>query len=171
MIDDDDNTLSSKPEGDISIASYAELHDITLAMTRPSKRQLDIISRSLEPAVYDARDFLDAVKNMILTRRGKVRIVVLDPGTLISRKDHRFVEMVTHLSSYMEIRKPGEHHAEFNEAMFIADRQMVVYQKHSDRYEGMANFNAPRLAASLTENFDTIWQHSVTIPDFRRLML
>ena len=165
------NAPISNTEGDVTIASFAELHNITLAMTGTAKRQLDIISRSLEPVVYDTKDFLDAVKNMILTHRGKVRIVVIDPATLISRNDHRLVEMAIRLSSFMEIRKPGEHHAEFNEAMLIADRKMVIYQKHSDRYESVANLNAPRMAASLSDNFDIIWQHTVTIPDFRRLML
>jgi hypothetical protein len=136
-----------------------------------SRRQLDIVSRSLDPAVYNTADFLDGVKSLVLSGRGRVRIILLDPDPLISSGKHRLLELTMRLSSLMSIRRPGECHSEFNEAMLIADRLSVVHQKYSDRYEGMANFQSPRLASSLTENFEAIWQNAEAIPHFRRLML
>ncbi len=168
---EEENAPASKKDGNIPIASSADLCKITVEMAELCRHRLDIVSRSLEPMVYDSQGFLDAVKKLTVTNRGSVRIIVLDPSTLISRSGHRLIEMALRLSSYMEIRRPGEHHAGFNEAMLIADRLMVVHRKYSDRYEGMANFHAPRLAYSLTENFEAIWQNAETIPDFRRLML
>jgi hypothetical protein len=163
--------LKQFQNGDIHFSSPDELCKITVEMAGLSRRQLDIVSRSLEPAVYATVDFVDAVKNLVLSARGRVRIIVLDPIPLISRGNHRLVDLAMRLSSFIEIRRPGEYHLEFNEAMLIADRLSVVHRKYSDRYEGMANFQAPRLASTMTENFEAIWQHAETIPHFRRLML
>ena len=169
---DDGNERPSKAGEDIHFSSSGELLKLTVDIVGLSGRQLDIASRSLEPAVYDTRDFLDAVKHFVLSRRGsRVRIVVLDPDSLISRNSRRLVDLAMRLSSLMEIRRPGERHSAFNEAMLISDRLRVVHRKHSDRYEGIANFHAPRLAGCLSESFEAIWQNAETIPYFRRLML
>ena len=157
--------------GDIAIATSADLGKISLAMARRSAHQLDIVSRGLDPVVYDTRDFLDAVKHLVLSRRGQVRIIVLDADALISRDGHRLVGLAMRVSSFMEIRSPGESHAEFNEAMMIADRLSVIHRHYSDRYEGIANFHAPQWAALLSSSFESIWQNAEPIPHFRRLML
>lgn len=156
---------------DITFSSYTELSTLCAEMVGRSHRQLDIVSRSLEPLVYDTREFIAAVKESVVARRVRVRVVVLDSDTLISRGGSRLVELTIRLSSYMEMRRPGECHLGFNEAMLIADRHGVIHRKHSDRYVGIANFHSPRLAFSLTETFESIWQNAETIASFRRLML
>jgi len=113
------------------------------------------------------------VQKLVVTGRGRgrVRILVLDPEALLSRSDHRLVNLALRVSSYVEIRRPGPDHVEFNEAMLIADRKGVIHRKQSDRYEGVANFHAPVRAAHLSENFESIWTHAEPDPHFRRLML
>lgn len=140
-------------------------------MVGKARRQLDIVSRSLEPAVYGTQDFLEAAKALALTPRGQVRILLLDPEALLARGGHRLVELAMRVSSHMEIRRPGPDHQEFNEAMLIADRRGVIHRQLSDRYEGVANFHAPQWAARLSDNFETIWQNAEPDPHFRRLML
>ena len=140
-------------------------------MSGQTQRELDIISRSLEPLVFDTREFIAAIKNLVLSHRGRVRVVVLNPDTLVSRGGSRMVELAIRLSSYIEIRSPGEIHREFNEAMLIADRLGVIHSENSERYVGLANFHAPRMAALLSENFESIWHYAENIPSFRRLML
>ncbi len=158
---------------DIPFSSSLELAKLSAQMAGAARRRLDIVSRSLEPAVYDTREFLDAAQKMVLSTRGRgrVRILVLDPEALLSRGEHRLVNLAMRVSSYMEIRRPGPDHQEFNEAMLLADRGGVIHRKHSDRYEGVANFHAPQRAAYLSENFETLWQNAEPDPHFRRLML
>ena len=167
----DERIVVGQADGDIPVLTASEVSKISAEMVGLSKHQLDIVSRSLEPLIYNTPAFIAATKNLVLNRRGRVRIIVLEPANLVSNGNHRLVDLVMRVSSLMEIRRPGEYHLAFNEAMLIADRRQVVHRKHSDRYAGVANFNAPRLASNLSETFEAIWQNAETPPDFRRLML
>lgn len=158
---------------DIPFHSSAELARLSAQMAGRARRRLDIVSRSLEPAVYDTLEFVEAVRKMVASGRGRarVRILVLDPGALVSYGNHRLVDLCMKLSSYMEIRHPGPDHQEFNEAMLIADERGAIQRQYADRYDGLANFNSPRRAGQLSESFEALWQHGEPDPNFRRLML
>lgn len=156
---------------DIPFASAAELRQLSVAMAGTARRQLDIASRSLDPKVYDTEEFVEAVKKLALTKRGQIRILVLDPEALLSQGSHRLVELAMRVSSHIEIRKPGPDHQEYNEALLLADRMGVVYRKYSDRHDGQANYHAPLWAARLSDDFEQLWQNAESIPHFRRLML
>jgi len=170
MIEDDNVALGLGSE-DVPFSSSLELRRLSVAMAGGARRQLDIVSRSLDPLVYDTGEFLDAVKKLVLAQRSRVRILVLDPESLRARGGHRVVDLALRVSSHMEIRRPGPDHSGFNEAMLIADRMGVIHRQHSDRYEGIANFRARPWAARLSESFDLLWQNAEADPYFRRLML
>lgn len=140
-------------------------------MVKSASRRVEIISKSLEPQVYDTPDFLEAAKRLTISGRGRIRILLLDPEALISRGGSRLVDLAMRLSSFIEIRKPGPDDAEFAEAMLIVDRIGSIHRKYADRWEGIAYFNSPRLAVQLSERFESLWQNSETDPHFRRLML
>ncbi len=171
MNGDDSVRASSSSAEDIPFSTALELGRLTVEMVGGAQHQVDIASRSLAPAVYNTQELLDAVKKLVLSGRGRVRILVLDPASVISQGNHRLVDLAMRLSSYMEIRRPGPDHAEFNEAMLIVDGLGIIHRKFADRYEGIANFGAPRKAALLTESFEALWQNAETVPYFRRLML
>ena len=158
---------------DIHFSSSLELANLSAQMAGRARRHLDIASRSLEPAVYEAKEFLAAVQKLVVSGRGRarVRILVFDPEALLSRGDHRLVNLAMRVSSYIEIRRPGPDHQEFNEAMLIADRTAVIHRRQSDRYDGVANFHSPLRAAHLSESFEAVWQNAEPDPHFRRLML
>lgn len=170
MIENDSGSLGLGAE-DLPFSTSLELRRLSVEMVGNARRQLDIVSRSLEPAVYDSVEFVDAVKKLALSPHGRVRILVLDPESLLSYGGHRLVELAMRVSSHMEIRRPGPDHLEFNEAMLIADRMGVIHRKYSDRFEGIANFRARLWAARLSESFDLLWQNADIDPHFRRLML
>ncbi len=162
---------AENPSEAIRFSSSAELCKISVEMIGLAKRHVDIVSRSLEPTVYDTLECFEALKQLAIARRGRIRIIILDPDSVISRGSSRLVQLAMRLSSFIEIRRPGEDHLAFNEAMLIVDRKGIVHRKYADRYEGIANAYAPRQAAQLTECFESMWQNAETIPYFRRLML
>ncbi len=167
----DESTHAGANGEDILFSTSSELGQLSVAMAKVARRRLDIVSRRLDPSVYETRDFLETVKKLVISGHVKVRILVLDPASVISLGNHRLVDLAMHVSSHMEIRRPGANHLDFNEAMLIADNMVVIHRKYADRYEGVANFNAPREASIMAESFESIWQHAETIPHFRRLMI
>jgi hypothetical protein len=169
----DDTGRPGLQSEDIHFSSRLELADLTAQMAGQARRHLDIVSRALEPEVYETQAFLAAAQRLVVSGRGRgrVRILVLDPEALLSQGEHRLVGLAQRLSSYMEIRRPGPDHQEFNEAMLIVDGKAVIHRKQSGRYEGIANFHSPVRAAHLSEGFEAIWQNAEPDPHFRRLML
>lgn len=142
-----------------------------LDMTGQARRTLDLVSRHLDPVLFDRDDFVDAVKRLVLgSTRAQVRLMVLDTAPVIAQ-GHRLVALAQRLSSYIQLRVPAPEHREFNEAWLVADRDGYAHRRFSDRFEATVNFHDPRMAVHLTNRFDEIWQRAQPDPNLRRLHL
>ena len=155
----------------IEFDTSEELREIALKMVQNCVRSLDIVSRHLDPAIYDHEQFVDAVKQIALnSQHARVRILVTDIGPVVSR-GHRLLELNSRLSTYISIRKPGRDHKNFNEAILVADNRGYIHRRFADRYEGRASYDDQRTARDLTVRFEEIWERADTDPNFRRLHL
>lgn len=169
MTDETAALVLGKHTDKIRVESSTQLAELSLSMTQQAQRLLDICSRHLDPLVYDTDAFITAVKELALrSRYSQVRILVLDPESLVSR-GHRLVQLAQQLSSFIQIRRPGPDHRDFNEAMLIADETGYIHRLMSDRYEGAASFNASPEAREYKKTFDAIWDRGAPDPNFRRL--
>jgi hypothetical protein len=166
-----DSFAGSYGTGNIRFFSSTELLGVCVAMVDKTRRNLVIASRALDPVVYGEAEFVDAVKRLVLARRGQVRIVVFNPESVIVDDHHRLVELAMRVTSAIDIRRPGPDFAEIIEAWMVADGTGWVHRKDAGRFEGRANFNDPRQSSMLAGRFESIWQTAERIPHFRRLML
>lgn len=140
-------------------------------MASQTKRTLDIISRLLDPPVYDTDEFVDAVKRLVLSNnRAQIRIVVFEPQTIVHH-GHRLVDLALNLTSFIEFRKPNTEYNSFNESLFIADATGYIHRNSAERYEGTLNFNDQRLSKILTDKFEEIWGKSTPDPNLKRVHL
>ena len=140
-------------------------------MATQAKRSLDIISRKLDPPVYDTEEFVEAVKRLVLdNNRVQIRVLVFEPQTIVHH-GHRLVDMALNLTSFIEFRKPDNEFKTFNESLFIADATGYIHRNSAERYEGTLNFNDRRLSKILTERFEEIWGRSLPDPNLKRVHL
>ncbi|MGH8582999.1 MAG: hypothetical protein ACREWG_09460 [Gammaproteobacteria bacterium] len=155
----------------IGLSGSADNRELAIRMAAQCRRGIDIVSRHLDPAVYDEQAFVTAVKAMVLTHtRSRVRILVLNTALLVQR-GHRLLELAIQLSSFIELRTPAPEHREFNAAILVADQLGFIYRPLSDRYAGNASFCARKTARGLTQRFDELWQYAVPDPNLRRLQV
>ena len=153
------------------ISDSDELRAASLAMARQCRRSLEIISRQLDPTVYDSQDFSEALRQLALeSQYARIRILVLEPATLVSR-GHRLLELAGRLSSFFELRVPGSEHQGLNEACLIADEIGAIHLPVADRYEGRGSFNDHRLAGELGKRFEEFWAKAQPDPNLRRLKI
>ncbi len=142
-----------------------------LALTTQARRTVDIVSRHLDPALFDRDDFVAALKAVALgSPRAQIRVLVLDSAPIVNR-GHQLVDLAQRLSSFIQIRVPAPEHHEFNEAWLVADKDGYAHRRFSDRYAATVNFHDPRLATHLTNRFDELWQRASSDPNLRRLHL
>lgn len=155
----------------VVLTSSADLRRVSLEMVRASRRYLDLISRNLDPAAFDTREFVTAVKAMVTKNpQARVRIIVLQPESLIGVQ-HRLVDLAQRLTSFIAIRRPGPDYREFNEAMMIGDQRHLIHRKLSDRFDGHAYFDVPGRAAKQLQAFNELWEYGEPDPNFRQMFL
>ena len=155
--------------GTIEVSARADVARISLELARQSRRSLDIVSRHLDPDVYDNEEFVEAVKELVLNNRGaRVRLMVIDARPLVTQ-NHRLIDLADRVSSYVELRGPAAQHKMFNEAMLVADNMGYVHRQFSDRFEATASFADRRITARLSERMDDLWERGLPDPNFRRL--
>ena len=143
----------------------------TQQMVQQCRRSLHIISRDLDPAVYDLPEFCDALTRVLLeNRRMQVRILVRDAQAIV-RAGHRLLIVAFKLSSSVEMRKPGPDHKDYNGAMFVGDGIGFITRRSADRYIGQMNFNDQRESNLLLEEFGEMWAKSTVDSNLRNFVI
>lgn len=143
----------------------------TLHLLRQCRRNVDIISRELDPTIYDRPEIIEAIKQMILTRRRcQVRIVVFHTRTIVQRS-HQLLQLAGDLSSFIEIRQAAPEHDDYAAALLIADACGYLHRPLWSRYEASACFNGRRQAQALLNGFDVLWTAARSDVNLRRLAL
>ncbi|MNC92373.1 hypothetical protein D3C83_87830 [compost metagenome] len=79
--------------------------------------------------------------------------------------------MATQLSGFVEMRKPGPDHKDYNGAMFVGDDCGYITRRSSDRYIGSMNFNDRREARTLLEEFEEIWNKANPDANLRNVVI
>ncbi len=143
----------------------------TQQMVRQCRSSVHIISRDLDPAVYDLPEFTSALTQVLLeNRRMKVRILVHDAHAIV-RAGHRLLGMAFKLSGFVEIRKPGPDHKDYNGAMFVVDEIGFITRRTADRYTGQMNFNDRRESKFLLQEFEEMWGKSTADANLRNFVI
>lgn len=141
------------------------------SLVSQARNTVDIFTHDLEPVIYDTREFISALTQLAMhSQHSKIRVLIQDPSRCI-REGHRMLELGQRLSSYIELRKPGYDHKNFNEAFLIADNTGLLHKHLSDHYEGVVNFNAPLEAGEKTKFFIDAWETAEIDPNLRRIYL
>lgn len=155
----------------VAIDSSEACRLAAISMARQSARSIDIVSRQLDPRMYDNADFCEAVSKLLVgSMRARVRVLLRDTDAVV-KHGHRLVSLSQRLSSFIEMRIPAREFDEYNSAFLIVDGAGVIYRTLSDTFEGTVSFNDPRKAQELDRQFEAMWQSATPDPNLRRAHL
>jgi hypothetical protein len=139
-----------------------------LSMARQATRSIDIVSRQLDPQMYDNREFCEAVSQLITgSRRARVQALIRHTDPVV-KHGHRLVTLSQRFSSFIEMRVPAAEFNDYNAAFLIVDGTGVIYRTLSDGFEATVNFNDPRMARELSQQFEAMWQTALPDANLRR---
>ncbi|MDX1434598.1 MAG: hypothetical protein R3286_19305, partial [Gammaproteobacteria bacterium] len=94
----------SKPEdfAKLTLKEFAETVEIdtseecrlaSLSMARQARRTIEIVSRELDPPVYDNQELEDALSDLVVgSNRAQVRILVMQPEVVV-KHGHRLLQL------------------------------------------------------------------------------
>lgn len=157
--------------GDVVVSTSVEVRAVTLALVSQARRYVDIASRQLDPPIYDDAAVLGALQQVALgSRYARIRILLREPQAVLQRS-HRLLELMRRLTSYIEMRAPGDEDHEFNEALLLVDDCGYLRRVLADRYEGVASFSDRPMVSDLRRRYDAIWARAAPDPNLGRLHL
>lgn len=157
--------------GPFELAHSEELAATVVQLASQARRTIDIVSRHLDPVLFDQSGFILAVKRLVLSsRRAEVRLLILDAGPVV-RRGHRLLDLAQILSDFIHVRVPSPINRDFNEAWLVVDGTGYVYRQLSDRFEATADFNDRHHASQLVSRFNELWERGQPDPNQRRLSL
>ncbi len=144
---------------------------IALQLLRGARRTLDLMSRHLEPEIYDHETAIEQFIRLATENRlCRIRILVQD-SRQVMLGGHRLVEAGRRLTSCIEFRRPGKEHQDDPCACLLADRSGYLYKKDSYCFSGEANLHDPLKTDELKQRFDEIWENADPDMELRRLHL
>ncbi len=155
--------------GSIEVATREEAAAVALALAGQARRTLDIVSRHLDPWLYDQAAFVEAAKQLALgSRRALIRVLIQDVDPIL-RDGHRLVALAQRLPTFLQIRVPAPQFRDFNQAFLVADGVGYLHRELADRFEGKASFHDPAAARDLLRQFQPIWDAAEPDPNLRAL--
>lgn len=147
-------------------------NDVLLAcqkITEQTRFRLDIVSRDLDPSIFDNEDYCEAVKQLATrSAKSKIRILIQSSDHII-KHGHCLIQLSRRLSSYIDIRLQGEDYGEFNEAWLLADNCGWIRRPLSGGFTAECHFDSPREVLERSKQFSLMWDKSVADPNLRRL--
>lgn len=157
--------------GDFTLGSRYDNRQAAALLAAQARRQIDLFTPDLEPALYDQSPFLDALTQLCLSSpRARIRVLAKDFERTI-KDGHRLVELARRLSSYMELRKVHTDYQENNESFLLVDDYGLLHRRHAARFDGSFSCKAPLEVRRLRAFFDEVWDRSEPQADLRRLHL
>ena len=163
--------LGTSSDESLKIETRQESANAALELVKQCTLKLAIISRDLDPFVYDQTDFVDALRILALNGRYvDIRILVFEPDSII-HKGHKVLDLAGNLSSFIHILKPAPQHITFNESVLIADEIGYLFRENAERYDGKVNFNNRRESKYMLDVFNDMWSTAIPDPNLRRMYM
>jgi hypothetical protein len=155
----------------LEVGTSVAIADACIDLFGKATREIVIMSRDLDPRVFDSLKTSDALRRFLLnSSRARLRILVKEPES-VARRGHRVVDLARRLTSLVQIRVPAPEFSRQNTAFVIVDGTGVVFRDLASRFEGTVSFNDRHLARELLRQFDEMWESSVSAPGLRRMSL
>lgn len=158
--------------------STQDLREHALKLALRGRRQLKILSRRLDPALYNNDCFADALSSLARYHRSSyIQILVKDTKPLVER-GHALIRLAQRLPSKVEVRQLKQdtrQEADNNAAFMLVDSDGLLYINDDSAplsdVRGFANYAAAPEVKNLNETFERLWQCSEPDPNLRQLKL
>lgn len=169
----DDEVKLILGETDLEFVCFGEEDNrkIALLMLEQAESKIDILSRYLDPPIYDTQECFDVIEALVLhNRHAMVRILVHEPK-IIAQRGHFLIHLMRRLGSLIQCRGVPEQYKSTQETFLIVDKIGVMQRPSTSSIASTVNFKNHPAAKNLTALFDKIWHNSEPTPYTREIIV
>jgi hypothetical protein len=143
--------------------------EYALKLLTRTRRHLAILSQNLDPGIFEAQEFVDAVSELARSNRNaQIQILVKDSKPL-AENSHKLILLAQRLPSKISIRKITVEPDDKKMGFILCDDAGLLYKNDEETYQGFANFSANAEVKHFREIFEYVWQYAETDPELQRL--
>lgn len=155
----------------VSLSSAEALQEQALLLACEARRQLLIFTPDLEPFLYNRPAFAEAVLELL--KRSKYTEVHILARDLAPAKEmsHSLLRLMRYTDGQLQIRKLTTESTGHSPAYLICDDRHLLRRQNSNLYEGFCYRDDRARVKDQLEEFQLLWNVSVTDPDLRVLAL
>lgn len=137
---------------------------------RQGRRQLDILTRELDPRLYNDELICESISNLARNHpKASIRLLIKNPKSVIQSR-HRLIELHKRLSSKIQCRMTNTEPKDEARAYAIIDGTQVLLQHSDGDYDGFCNTDAKPEARALLEEFNWLWERQSNVIDELRTL-
>lgn len=142
-----------------------------LELVEQNRRSLAILTTHLDTLIYGTTEFVEAVSRFSRSsRHTHIQVLIKDTKPAIDT-GHLFIRLAQRLSSKILVRKMTIEPNNKDMAFMLGDTDKLLYKNDDRVYRGFFNCDAAREIKPLREEFNYLWQHAETEPEFQLLHL
>jgi hypothetical protein len=143
------------------LTTFEDVKTSVISIADAAKRSITILTRDLEPGIYDTEEFLEALKRFALGKRfSRVRVLISDPART-TRSGNKLIALGRRLEAQIDFRNlHQDYRGQMPGAFMIADEMVVMYRVDGRRYDGIMGSNEPVIAQQHLKAFEQPWAAS-----------
>jgi hypothetical protein len=143
------------------LTTFDEVKAGVVSIADTAKRSITILTRDLEPGIYDSDDFLEALKRFALGKRfSRLRVLISDPART-TRNGNKLIALGRRLEAHIDFRNlHQDYRGQLRGAFIIADETAVMYRVDGKRYDGIMGSHEPVIAQQHLQEFEQPWEAS-----------
>jgi len=116
-----------------------------------------MLTHSLDTALYQHPEVVNAVKRFVLRPRyTRVRVLLLTPER-VAYHNHPFIDIARKLTSSIEIRNATAAFCEYPGSYLVADDHSSLALPLRERWSGLYEPKNPMISLTMLRHFDTGW--------------
>lgn len=164
--------MSTPAGGSITVTGREDAVEATLALVAGARRRVRILSRVLDPGLYDDPRVIEALRAFATTTtEAEVRLLVLDAAA-IQRAHAPLLALAQRLPSVFQFRELADPVDRARADAFVAsDAGGYYHREFGHRFDGEAALSGAGRARQLCEVFDPVWERSRPCSELRALGL
>ncbi len=140
-------------------------------LIQAGRRDVKILSRTLEPALYD-RDIFVKSLSCLARSHPQARVEILLKNTKsLAENGHKIVRLAQRLPSKINIRRLTIEPEDDAMAFMIVDKDKLLFKNDESSMQGFANLEAGPEVKHLMDTWERLWQNSEADPQLRPLSL